>query len=138
MARQLEEFQPELVYGPSPQELHPDHPAASRALIAALSRGPRRRAFLYGVNSQVTASVLFDTTPVRALKVAAVECFASQIAYHDLVAKGTAVDISRTVNVEDAGVVYMEGYAEVWSDELAAYEREYLAVLARLQGAERS
>ncbi len=138
IARELEEFQPELVYGPSPQELHPDHRAASRALIAALARGPRRRVFLYGVNSQVTANVLFDTTPVRAFKVAAVECFASQIVYHDLVAKGTAVDISRTVNVEDVGVVYMEGYAEVWSDELAAYEREYLPVLARLLGAERS
>jgi len=138
IAHELEDFQPELVYGPSPQELHPDHRAASRALVAALARGPRRRVFLYGVNSQVVANVLFDTTPVRALKVAAVECFASQIAYHDLVKKGTAVDISRTVNVEDAGVVYMEGYAEVWSDELAAYEREVTAVVARVQGAERS
>jgi LmbE family N-acetylglucosaminyl deacetylase/GT2 family glycosyltransferase len=138
IARELAEFEPELVYGPSPQELHPDHRAASRALIAALAAGPRRRAFLYGVNSQVVANVLFDTTAVRALKVAAVECFASQIAYHDLVAKGTAVDISRTVNVEDAGVVYMEGYAELWSDELAPYERELAAVLARIQGAERS
>jgi len=138
IARELDEFQPELVYGPSPQELHPDHRAASRALIAALSAGPRRRVFMYGVNSQVTANVLFDTTPVRALKLAAVECFASQTAYHDLVAKGTAVDISRTVNVEDPGVVYMEGYAEVWSDALAAYERELLPVLARMQGAEKS
>jgi len=138
IARELEEFQPELVYGPSPQELHPDHRAAARALIAALARGPRRRVFLYGVNSQVVANVLFDTTPVRALKVAAVECFASQIAYHDLVKKGTAVDISRTVNVEDPGVVYMEGYAQVWSDELSAYEREVTALVARVQGAERS
>jgi len=80
------------------------------ALIAALAAGPRRRVFLYGVNTQITASALFDTTPVRALKLAAVQCFESQIAYHDLVAKGTAVDISRTVNVEDPGVVYMEGY----------------------------
>ncbi|NOT32524.1 MAG: glycosyltransferase [Planctomycetes bacterium] len=138
IARELEEFQPELVYGPSPQELHPDHRATSRALIAALARGPRRRVFLYGVNAQVTANVLFDTTAVRALKLAAVQCFESQIAYHDLVAKGTAVDISRTVNVEDAGVVYMEGYAEVWSDELSAYERELTAVQARVLGAERT
>ncbi len=138
LARELEEFEPELVYGPSPQELHPDHRATARALIAALARGPRRRVFLYGVNSQVVANVLFDTTPVRALKLAAVECFESQIAYHDLVAKGTAVDISRTVNVEDAGVVYMEGYAQLWSDELSPYERELTAVLTRVQGAESS
>lgn len=138
IARELDEFQPELVYGPSPQELHPDHRATSRALIAALARGPRRRVFLYGVNAQVTANVLFDTTAVRALKLAAVQCFESQIAYHDLVAKGTAVDISRTVNVEDAGVVYMEGYAQLWSDELSAYERELTAVQARVLGAERT
>jgi LmbE family N-acetylglucosaminyl deacetylase/GT2 family glycosyltransferase len=138
LAREVEEFQPELVYGPSPQELHPDHRAASRALVAALARGPRRRVFLYGVNSAVVANVLFDTTPVRALKVAAVECFASQIVYHDLVKKGTAVDISRTVNVEDPGVEYMEGYADLWSDELSAYEREVTAVVARVQGAERT
>jgi LmbE family N-acetylglucosaminyl deacetylase/GT2 family glycosyltransferase len=138
LARELQAFQPELVYGPSPQELHPDHRAASRALIAALSGGPRVRVFLYGVNSQVVANVLFDTTRARAKKVAAVECFASQIAYQDLVKKGTAVDISRTVNVESHAVEYMEGYAEVASDELGPYERELTAVLARLQGAERT
>jgi LmbE family N-acetylglucosaminyl deacetylase/GT2 family glycosyltransferase len=138
IARELEEFAPELVYGPSPQELHPDHRATARALIAALSRGPRRRVFLYGVNSQVVANVLFDTTPVRALKVAAVKCFESQLVYHDLVAKGTAVDISRTVNVEDSGIVYMEGYAQLWSDELEPYERELTRVLGRVLGAERS
>jgi len=138
VARELDEFQPELVYGPSPQELHPDHRATARALIAALARGPRRRVFLYGVNSQVVANVLFDTTPMRALKKAAVECFASQIAYHDLVAKGTAVDISRTVNVEDAAIVYMEGYTQLWSDELGAYERELGSVLTRVQAAERT
>ncbi len=138
IARELEEFQPELVYGPSPTELHADHRAASRALVAALARGPRRRVLLYGVNNQVVANVLFDTTSVRAQKLAAVECFESQIAYVDLVAKGTAVDISRTVNVADASIAYTEGYVQLWSDELAAHERELEPLLVRLLGAEPS
>lgn len=138
IARELEEFQPELVYGPSPTELHADHRATARALVAALSRGPRRRVLLYGVNNQVVANVLFDTTSVRAQKLAAVECFESQIAYVDLVAKGTAVDISRTVNVADAGIAYTEGYVQLWSDELAAHERELEPLLVRVLGAETS
>jgi LmbE family N-acetylglucosaminyl deacetylase/GT2 family glycosyltransferase len=138
IAREVEEFAPELVYGPAPTEQHPDHRAASRALIAALARGPRRRVHLYGVNAPVTATVLYDITPVFERKEAAVRCFASQMAYMDLVAKGTAVDHGRTVNVEDPAVKYAEGYAVLWSDELAAYERECLPLLARVQGGERT
>lgn len=138
LARELEEFAPELVYGPSPQELHPDHRAVARALCAALARGPRRRVHLYGVNSQVTASVMFDTTPVWSAKEAAIRCFASQLAYQDLVQKTLCVDGARTANVEDAAVKTIEGFAALWSDELSPYERELTAVLARVQGAERS
>ena len=32
---EIEEFDPQAVYGPSPQEMHPDHRAASRAVMAA-------------------------------------------------------------------------------------------------------
>ena len=138
IAKELEEFQPELVYGPAPSEQHPDHRATARAFIAALSRGPRRRVHLYGVNAQVVASVLYDTTPVFARKEAAVRCFASQMAYMDLVAKGAAVDRARTVNIEDAAVLYAEGFVDLMSDELSAFERELGTLLARVQGAERS
>ena len=138
LVRELEEFAPELVYGPSPQELHADHRAASRALFAALARGPRRRVLLYGVNSQAVAGILFDTTTVWERKEAAIRCFASQLAYQDLVGKTRAVDAARTANVEDASVKYMEGFTDLWSDELAPYERALLAVLRVAQSAEPS
>jgi LmbE family N-acetylglucosaminyl deacetylase/GT2 family glycosyltransferase len=138
LARELDAFAPELVYGPSPQELHPDHRAVARALVAALSAGPRRRVHLYGVNSQVVANVMYDTTSVWASKEAAIRRFASQLAYQDLVAKTLAVDGARTANVEDERVKVIEGFAALWSDELSGYERELGAVLTRVQGAERS
>ncbi len=134
LAAELEDFAPELVYGPSPQEMHPDHRATSRALVDALARGPERRVLLYGVNAQVSASSLFDTTAQWERKRAAIECFASQLAYHDLVGKAEAVDRARTVNVEDAGVRFVEGFADLSSGALAAYESRVAGVLQALFG----
>ena len=95
LARELEEFDPDLVYGPSVQELHPDHRALANALCAAVARGRERRVFFYDVNLQVQPSVLFDVTPIYARKIAAVERLASQLAYQDLVTKGKAFDAAR-------------------------------------------
>ncbi len=133
---ELDDFAPELVYIPSPQELHPDHRAASRALIAALARGPARRVFLYGVNSQVMAGILFDTTSVFEAKIEAIHCFKSQLVYHDLVTKGKAIDRARTVNVADGNVHYLEGFADLTSDRLASYERGLFGTLTTLLAAE--
>ncbi len=138
LERELVEFDPGLVYGPSPQELHPDHRALARALVAALARGAERRVFLYGVNAQVTAGILFDTTPVFEQKRAAVRCFASQLAYHDLVAKAEAVDASRTVNIEDKRVRFVEGFADLLSTRLAPYEALVGGLLGTVQAGERT
>jgi len=133
---ELEEFAPELVYAPSPQELHPDHRATSRAAFAALARGPRRRVLLYGVNAHATHGILFDTTPVWPRKEAAIRCFTSQLAYQDLVAKTEAVDGARTANVEDSAVRFIEGFTDLASDELTAYEHATYAMLRPAQDAE--
>jgi len=141
LLRELEEFEPELVYGPSPQELHPDHRAASRALLSALGAaegGGERRVLLFGVNSQVTAGVLFDTTPVYERKRAAIRRFSSQLAYMDLLAKCEACDRARTVNVEDPGVEFIEGFVDLAVRDLGRYERSALDLLSQVQGAERS
>ena len=135
---ELEEFDPGLVYGPSPQEMHPDHRALARALVAALSGGKERRVLLYSVNAQVTPGILFDVTPVFERKLAAVRCFASQIVYHDLEGKVMAVDRARTVNVEDPNVRYIEGFVDLSSRQLARYEASIGDLLAVVQGAEAS
>ena len=135
---ELDDFLPELVLAPSPAEQHPDHRATSRAAIAALGSGPLRRVLLYGVNTAVTAGVLYDTTSVWEEKRRAVERLASQLAYQDLIGKCRAVDGSRTVNVEDPAVAFIEGYVDLRSDGLARYERAAFELLSIVQGAERS
>lgn len=134
LAAELADFAPELVYGPSPQEQHPDHRAASRALLAALSAGPERRVLLYGVNAQVTAGALFDTTSVWETKLDAIRCFESQLRYHDFVTKAEAVDRSRTVNIEDQAVRTVEGFADLSSSGVLAYERAVAALLDAVAG----
>ncbi|MCZ6597171.1 MAG: PIG-L family deacetylase [Planctomycetota bacterium] len=140
---ELEDFAPELVYGPSPEEMHPDHRAAAHALLAARAH-PRSarlpdadgapRVLLYGVNGQVTANVVYDTTAVFDRKRAAIGCFESQLAYHDLVGKAEAVDRARTVNIEDRAVEYVEGFASLSSNQLRAYEGSVARLLSVVHG----
>ncbi|MEO0651377.1 MAG: glycosyltransferase family 2 protein, partial [Planctomycetota bacterium] len=111
------------------QEMHPDHRAASAALAAALAKGRERRVLLYGVNAQVQASVLFDVTAQWGRKRAAIESFASQLRYHDLVGKAQAVDKARTVNIPDAAVEYVEGFADLSTAELPRYAGRVAALL---------
>jgi len=128
------DFAPELVYGPSPLECHPDHRATSHALVAALSGEPGVRAFLYGVNSPVTASVLFDTTDQWPRKRAAIERFASQLAYHDLVGKCEGWDRARTVNIEDRSVHVAEAFVDLAGADLATYEGRVALLLEHVCG----
>jgi LmbE family N-acetylglucosaminyl deacetylase/GT2 family glycosyltransferase len=134
LAAEIEDFDPDLVYGPSPQEMHTDHRAAAAALTAALARGRERRVLLYGVNAQVQAGVLFDVTAQWPKKQAAIECFASQLRYHDLVGKAQAVDRARTVNIPDGAVEYVEGFADLPSDALPRYAGRVAALLGSVTG----
>ncbi len=133
---EMEDFGPELVYGPSPEEMHPDHRAASRALIAASLRAKGARLLLYGINGQVTANAIFDTTRAWEKKRAAIGCFASQLEYHDLLVKAEAVDRARTVNVDVDGVDYVEGFADLGPADLAAYAGSVARLLKSVHGRE--
>ena len=138
LAAELDDFQPEIVYAPSAQELHGDHRSVSRAAIAALSRGPERRVLLYDVNLHALPSVLFDTTPVQERKRKAIANLVSQTRYQDLVAKADAFDSARTVNIEDPNVEFVEGYTDLSSSDLAAYEQAIQGALHLAMGGERS
>ena len=133
---ELADFAPGLVYGPSLEEMHPDHRAAARALCAAALRDGGPRLLLYGVNGQVTANVLFDTTALFPRKRAAIERFTSQLAYHDMVHKTEAVDRARTVNVDLPGVHYAAGFADLGRAELARYAGGVRELLAAVHGPE--
>jgi LmbE family N-acetylglucosaminyl deacetylase/GT2 family glycosyltransferase len=133
LVSELEDFEPELVFAPSLQEMHGDHRALAHAALAAVGHPERAgtRLFLYGINAQVQANVLFDTSAQASKKRRAVECFESQLAYHDLVAKTVAVDSARTVNIEDAGVYQVEGFLSLDPAEPGALE-QYRASMAML------
>jgi LmbE family N-acetylglucosaminyl deacetylase/GT2 family glycosyltransferase len=133
---ELDDFEPGLVYGPSLEEMHPDHRAAARALVAAVLRSPGPRVLLYGINGQVTANALYDTTARFAKKRAAIERFASQLAYHDMVAKAEAADRARTVNVDLPEVRFVEGFADLKADQLARYAGGVRELLAAVHGPE--
>jgi LmbE family N-acetylglucosaminyl deacetylase/GT2 family glycosyltransferase len=138
---ELDDFAPELIYGPSLEEMHPDHRATARALVAAVLRpiapgAPGPRLLLYGINGQVTANALFDTTAYFARKREAIERFASQIAYHDMVAKAEAADRARTVNVDLPEVRFVEGFADLGADRLARYAGGVRELLAAVHGPE--
>ena len=132
---ELEDFRPELVYAPSPQEMHPDHRVASRAVLGAVGRSSSRpRLHLYGVNAQVLAGVLYDVTTVWETKRQAMERFTSQLAYMDLIGLGRAVDRSRTVNIEDPAIEYVEGYADLAAEDALIYESRVAALLDSVTG----
>ena len=122
MRAQLDAFGPELVYSPSPFELHPDHRAAGRACVAALVRGPKRRVMLYGVNTQVPATALVDITGLRDKKRAALECFQSQLGPAQTVLKVESADRARTINIDAAEVEAVEGYVDLDSAGVLEYQ----------------
>jgi len=123
LSNELSGFAPTLVYGPSPLELHPDHKAAASALIAALAAGTETRVLLYGVNRQVPANSLFDTSARAETKRAAIDAFASQSAAHDLAAKAAAFDRAYTINIDDPAVIAAEGFVDLSSSGLCEFER---------------
>lgn len=119
---EIESFDPGLILAPSPQELHPDHRAVHKGLVAAATEGPERRVLLYGVNSQVAASALYDVTRLYDRKRDAMKLFLSQLEANDFLEKGEASDRSRTVNIEDAAVKYVEGFVDLSSKDLATHD----------------
>ncbi len=124
---EFESFGPQWVLSPSPLELHPDHLALAAAAAAALARRPEQRALLYGVNTQVPATVLFDVTSAAAQKRAALLEFKSQ-GGEVLAEKSAATERARTINVEDPRIEAIEGFVEVLGPGALEYARRARAL----------
>ena len=85
-------FAPDLVFVPSPAEIHPDHRALSEAFLsmaigpedapAVRALAPATVAF-YEVSQPIRPNFLFDATRVAARKEQAIAAFASQLAVRD-------------------------------------------------------
>lgn len=97
LAVQIESANIDLVYAPSPWEVHPDHRQTALLAAEAVQRVgvPVRLAF-YEVGAPLRPNVLVDITTVLPTKEAAIACFASQLAEQDYARKILALNQYRT------------------------------------------
>ena len=114
------EVQPRTLYSFWFGEAHRDHRAVAAATVAAadLLRADCR-CLLYGVNHVVPTGVLFDTTDTYPRKYKALQAYASQNVYVDLPGMSEHRDRAATVNLDLAGVMYGEMFADLRPAELA-------------------
>lgn len=110
----------DVVYAPSPWELHPDHQAASLAVMEAVRRvGSRVALYLYEVSAALRPSVLLDVSSVWQLKQNAMGVFASQeerLPYSSFV---EALNRFRALTLQPR-VQYAEGYERYTAEDLGA------------------
>jgi len=79
MVRAIEELGADVVYAPSPWELHPDHRVVSMCTVEAVRRSAGdKHLYLYEVSAPLRPNVLVDITSVWHLKQQAMQAFGSQ------------------------------------------------------------
>ena len=91
----------DLVYAPSPWEVHPDHRQSQLLAIEAVRRSPSpvRLAF-YEVGAPLRPNLLLDITPALETKEAAMRCFASQLVHQDYARHIHALNQYRSYTLE--------------------------------------
>ncbi|MGE4239884.1 PIG-L family deacetylase [Ramlibacter sp.] len=98
----------DLIYAPSPWEIHPDHRQAAQAAVLAAQATGARIAF-YEIGAPLRPNLLLDITPHLAKKQAAAACFASQQARQDYAGHVFALNRYRTYTLPPE-VVAAEAY----------------------------
>lgn len=112
----------DLVFAPALTEVHPDHVATGRAVIAALQsldsqKVKRPCVFFYEVGAPVAPNFLLDITPVWHVKKAAMLCFQSQQNVQDYARHIEGLNTFRTYSLP-AHIQYAEAYYCLSSDWL--------------------
>ncbi len=108
----------DLVYAPSPWEIHPDHRQTTLLAMEAVRRvtTPIRLAF-YEVGAPLRPNFLLDITTSLATKEAAMRCFESQLVQQDYLKHIQALNQYRTYTLP-RDVLAAEAYWIVTPDEL--------------------
>ncbi len=123
LARLLEEAllgtAPDLVFVPSPVEVHPDHRAVAAAFLSLFSGAAGRRlagalpegarVAFYEVSQPFRPNVLVDISPDLARKQEAIAAYASQLGGHDYAAYSRGIGEFRRMSLPRS-VVAAEGY----------------------------
>jgi LmbE family N-acetylglucosaminyl deacetylase len=123
LAREIGAFAPTTLAFPSPFELHPDHRATAVHAHAACKRlaAPPSRLMAYEIGGFQPANLLVDIRPWADRKAHAIEAYASQLPYQDIVGKVRALNRARTVNIDDRAVDAVEGFCLVDPARADAY-----------------
>jgi LmbE family N-acetylglucosaminyl deacetylase len=107
----------DLLYAPSPWEVHPDHRAAAQAALHAAQATGVNLAF-YEVGSPLRPNVLVDITAHLATKQAAMACYVSQQAHQDYAGQIAALNRYRTYTLP-SGVQAAEAFTVLGPQQLA-------------------
>ena len=108
----------DLVYAPSPWEIHPDHRQTMMVAIAAVQRAPWAvRLAFYEVGSPLRPNILLDITPVLGRKDEAMRCFESQLSQQDYLRHIRALNQYRSYTLP-ASVQAAEAYWVLTTAEL--------------------
>lgn len=93
----------DLVYAPSPWEIHPDHQQAQLLALEAVRRSaPNVRLAFYEIGAPLRPNLLLDITALHATKEAAMRCFASQLKQQNYLAHIQALNRYRTYTLSAA------------------------------------
>ncbi len=117
----LRGFAPDVVYAPHVGDQHSDHHTTAVLLQRALVGLPRApRAFGYEVWSASAATWVVDVSSVYAAKLAALDCYASQLEHTDIRRFVTGLNQYRAVFLEK-GATYGEAFARIDPDANAGF-----------------
>jgi LmbE family N-acetylglucosaminyl deacetylase/GT2 family glycosyltransferase len=121
LSRELQSFKPELIYAPSPFEMHSDHRAAFSALAGMGKSHGDPRVLLWGVNSPAPREILFDTTQWMSAKARAIRAHRSQNPAGRLARQVLALDCAATINVDLPEVEAVEAFGDRLLSDLVAF-----------------
>lgn len=111
LATLLERLRPATVYHPPALEMHPDHHAVGAAMTALASRlSFAPRLFAYETWVPVVPTAVIDVSEVWEVKRAALEQYASQLAYNDYLQAASGLAAYRAIFLP--GARYVEAFAE--------------------------
>ena len=134
LSREIGAVRPEVVFVPSPVEIHPDHRAAAAALVALASEGEPSLAgatvAFYEVSQPIRPNFLFDCGEFVEAKARAGRAFVSQNGARDYTGYVAALNSFRRLTLPD-GTTAAEGY---WVVPAAELEGQTLAGLAERMG----
>jgi len=102
--------EPDLLFLPSFQEIHPDHRATTQKILAFLKkRGYHFDLWFYEVNRQGEVNRVIDIASVLDLKESAIECYASQIEQLDYKEHALCLNFMRSITLGGKSS-YAEGF----------------------------